>query len=130
MSSMRETHRDWAGVAHRLAERLRPMLDDPSSVLVVDVAETDHYVQWHGEDGRALYGEASSGVYADAPMPEAEARKLVALGWERPYEGWGGDDVANFSRLFTAPVSLYVVVALTCRMLSEVYSARPEDVIF
>ena len=120
--------REWAAVAHHLRDAAAALLDDPDGTLVISAGGSDHYVQWHGEDGRALYGEASSGMYGGQPLPEARARQLVALGWARPYEGWGGAAVANFSRLFQAPVPLYEVVLMTCRSFAEVYGVLPEDV--
>ncbi|HWH27862.1 MAG TPA: hypothetical protein VNU26_02680 [Mycobacteriales bacterium] len=125
---MRECRPDWAAVAHRLAHRAEALLQDPTGALVISIDGSEHYVQWHGEDRRDLYCESSSGLYGGTSLPEARARQLVALGWDRPYEGWGGQDVANFSRLFTAPVRVYDVVRLTCRTLAEVYGALPDDV--
>jgi hypothetical protein len=66
---------------------------------------------------RDLDGDAGDGVGA-----------LQRLDWAAPLQGWGKEDVLNWSRLFEPPVSLYEVVRLTVSTLREVYLAHPDDI--
>lgn len=120
--------RDWARFGHSLIHTAERMLSDPASTAVLDVVGTDWYVQWHGEDDAALYLEAASGLYIDRPLARTQQHALAQLGWDAPGQGWGKDAVLNWSRLFTAPVSLYEVVRLTVATMRDVYGATPESV--
>jgi len=118
----------WARLGHRLGRTAAAMLDDPTSFRVFDFPRSSHYVQWHGEHGREFYAEASSGAYGVGAISAEQDAQLAALGWDPPWQGWGGDDVLNYSRHWTAPVPVYEVVRLTLITLRDVYGARAADI--
>ena len=65
----------------------------------------------------------------DTTRTPAQVRRLAALGWAAPGQGWGADAVRNWSRHWPAPVDLYAVVLLTVRTLREVFDADPYDLL-
>jgi hypothetical protein len=121
---------EWARFGHGLIPDARRVLDDPAEVAVLNVVghgpSGEYYVQWHGEEGSAFYLEAASGYYGDWSLTRDQQQMLTRLGWSPPGEGWGEADVWNWSRLFSAPVSLYEVIRLTVATLRDVYGAHPD----
>lgn len=52
----------WASVGQELERRARGLMGNPEASLLIDVADTNHYVQWHGEPEGEFYAEAASGT--------------------------------------------------------------------
>jgi hypothetical protein len=118
---------EWARIGHSLAHRAAAVRSGHDAICVINVGDSTRYVQWHAEDGEAIYLEAASGLYSGDELSPQQQRILQQLGWDAPGQGWGKDQVLNWSRLFESPVDLYQVVRMTVATLRDVFGAEPQS---
>lgn len=111
----------WEELERELTERARQAASDPTAALVLAVEGSEHYVQWLGMSGDALYLEASSTV------AEPQLAPLAALGWLPPRPK-GPANTPNWNQGRPAPVDPSAVVRTTVHTLAVVYGATPAGI--
>jgi hypothetical protein len=116
------TFADWDALTRNLATELRQLAADPKRFLVVSIAGTDDYVQWHGDDPDVVYAEASSGYYGGPTNSDEQQRSLRGLGWTPPGTDALGTKVLNWHRYWRGGEQPDLVT-LTVRTLREAYRA-------
>jgi hypothetical protein len=118
---------DWDALATRLRTELRELVDDPRRFVVLSIAGSDDFVQWHGNEPGVGYAEASSGYYGASVNSPEQAARLAHLGWTPPGKDALGTKVRNWSRYWSAGEEPDLVDS-TIRTLREVFRAGIADV--
>ena len=108
----------WEELEQELTERARQATSDPTAALVLAIEGSEHYVQWLGMSGDAMYLEASSTV------AEPQLGQLAALGWLPPRPN-GPANTPNWNQGRPAPVDPAGVARTTVHTLAGVYGATP-----
>lgn|GEM_PF-3615513 len=111
----------WEELERELTERASQAASDPTAALVLAVEGSEHYVQWLGMSGDALYLEASSTV------AEPQLAQLAALGWLPPRPK-GPANTPNWNQGRPAPVDPGGVARTTVHTLADVYGATPAGI--
>lgn len=112
----------WDALAVHLRTELQQLVVDPARFLVVSIAGTNDFVQWHGNEPGVVYAEASSGYYGGKDNTPEQDGQLTALGWTPPGKDALGTTMRNWRRSWPTGEQPELV-DITVRTLHEVYRA-------
>lgn len=112
---------EWIDVEEQLTRHMERLASTPEAIVILELPDHGHYLQWLHQQGGAVFGEAS------ATLPEEKYKRLLPLGWKPPFAG-EQKHVPNWRQGWMPPFQAGTLARIAIHTLDQVYEVGPDDI--